>query len=223
MKWLLTTLLSCAVLASATAQPPAGEAAKVTPTPYYPLQVGNTWTYRVGPEHRYQLKVTKHEKVGDVVCARIEMFVEGNPKSFELVGVTEDGVARYAFENKRLDPPFRFLKLPPKKGETWEVSSALGKTDKSAGEVIKATFKAGEEKVEVPAGKYDAITASTDDLVAAGDQMGVTYYFAKDVGLVKEVIEVAGQKVVHELEKFEPAKADKDKEKDKDKAEATKK
>jgi hypothetical protein len=208
MKWLLTTLLAAAVLSAAAAQPPGAEAVKQTP--YLPLQVGNTWTYRLG-EQKVVLKVAKYEKVGDVTCARVEMLVEGMPKSYEMVGVTDDGVYRYAFEGKRIEPPLRFLKLPPKKGETWPVDSALGKSDKGGGQTIKGTFKAGEEKVTVPERKdaYDTVTAGSDDLDVAGEKMGLTYYFAQNVGMVKQVMDVAGQKVTLELEKFEkgePAK-----------------
>ena len=84
---------------------------------------------------------------------------------------------------------------------------AVGKTDKAAGEALKGTFKAGEEKeVAVPAGKYaDVVTSGGDDLDGNGQKVGFTYYFAKDVGMVKQVIDRGGQKVTIEPEKFEPA------------------
>src|SRR4051812_24542641 len=56
-------------------------------TPYYPLQIGNTWSYRIG-DNRYSLKVAKYEKVGDLNCARLEMVVNGKVVATEDIGVT---------------------------------------------------------------------------------------------------------------------------------------
>jgi len=180
-------------------------AAKAAETPYYPLQVGNTWNYRAG-ENRFAMRVAKHEKVGDTMTARVEMLVDGKVRSSENIGVTADGVYRYAYsttgsaaEDKPATPPVRFLKLPPKKGDTWEVNSKCGN------DTIKGTLKAGEETVSVPAGKYEALTSSCDKMSAGGTDIALTYYFAQNVGVVRQVIEAGGQKVVFELDKFEPA------------------
>jgi hypothetical protein len=170
------------------------------------MQDGNTWTYKVG-DKKFKLRIAKHEKVGDVNCARVEMLEEDAVKSSELIGVTDKGVCRFKFEDKDAAPPILFLKLPPKSGETWKVDSTVGKTDKAPGETLKGTFKLGEEKeVAVPAGKYaNVVTSGSEDLDANGQKIGFTYYFAKDVGMVKQVIDLGGQKVTIELEKFEPA------------------
>jgi hypothetical protein len=172
--------------------------AKAGETPYYPLQEGNAWNYRAG-ENRFTMRVAKREKVGDAMTARIEMVVEGKVRSSENIGVTGDGIYRYKYEDKEAMPPVRFLKLPPKKGDTWEVNSKWGT------ETIKGTFKAGEETVTVPAGKYEAVTSSCDKFTAGDTEIAVTYYFAQNVGVVKQVIEASGQKIIIELEKFEPA------------------
>jgi hypothetical protein len=170
-------------------------------TPYYPLAVGSSWEYKAG-ESKYTLKVTKHEKVGNTLCARVEMFVKDKPVSFEHVGVTNEGVYRHSFESKEAQPPVLFLKLPPKKDEPWKVDSKVG------GESVKGTFKnTGEEDVKVPAGSYKAIVVTSQDLEANGIKMAVTYYFAKDVGMVKQVVVVAGQKVVVELEMYAAGKS----------------
>lgn len=55
----------------------------------------------------------------------------------------------------------------------------------------------------VPAGKYaNVITSGSEDLDANGQKVGFTYYFAKGVGMVKQVIDLGGQKVTTEPEKF---------------------
>jgi hypothetical protein len=76
-----------------------------------------------------------------------------------------------------------------------------------AGEALKGTYKLGEEKeVAMPAGRYaDVLISGSEDLDANGQKIGFTYCFAKDVGMVKQVIDLGGQKVTIELEKFEPA------------------
>jgi hypothetical protein len=95
-----------------------------------------------------------------------------------------------------------FFKLPPKKDQSWNVDSKAG------GASIKGTFKdAGEEDVKVPAGSYKAVVVASQDLEANGVKMSITYYFAKDVGMVKQVVEIAGQKVIVELEKYEAGKS----------------
>jgi hypothetical protein len=200
MKSVSSAALAPTLLLAWAAAAPAQD--KMETTPYYPMAVGTTWEYKAG-DSKYTLKVTKHEKVGNTLCARVEMFVKDKAVSYENVGVTKDGVCRFGFENKgEAKPPVLFLKLPPKKDQSWQVDSKIG------GEQIKGTFKdGGEEDVKVPAGSYKAVVVSSQDLEANGVKMAVTYYFAKDVGMVKQIVEVAGQKVVVELEKYEAGKS----------------
>jgi hypothetical protein len=170
-------------------------------SPYYPLKVGNTWYYKIG-DTKFEMKVTKLEKVDDQTVARIEMSVGGKPQAVEKVGVKDDGLYRYMFEDKKADPPVRFLKLPPKKDETWEVKSTIG------AEKLAGTFKSGEvDELKVPAGTYkNVVTSSSDNLDANGTKISFTYYFAKDVGMIKQTITIQQQQVVIELEKFEAGK-----------------
>jgi hypothetical protein len=173
---------------------------KMTETPYFPLQVGNTWTYRVG-DNKIIYRVSKHEKVGDLLCARVEMLMGDSVKSYEHIAVKDDGVYRCSFEGKETKPPICILKLPPKKDQSWDVATTVG------GESLKGSFKSGaEDGVKVPADTYKTITTSSKDLDAAGMKIDCTYWFAEKVGMVKQEITVMNQKVLLELEKFEPAK-----------------
>ena len=171
---------------------------------YYPLQVGNTWHYKLGENH-FALRVAKFEKVGDYNCAKVEMVVEDKVTAFEHIAVTSDGIVRVAYDQRMSLPPVLFLKLPAKKDVTWKVDSVVGKTDTSPGEKVTGTFKEAElSKVGVPAGLFDnVISCSSQDLDAAGLKLGFTYYFAKGIGMIKEEIDVGGQKVVVELEKYD--------------------
>jgi hypothetical protein len=177
---------------------------KKTTTDYYPLTVGNTWQYKVGTTG-FLLKVAKKEKVktdkGDIECARIELVTNNKTASFEHIGITPDAIVRYTFEGKPAAPPIPFFKLPPKKGASWEVDSKID------GQVLKGKFTSGEEEIKVPAGSFKTVTVTGKDLDVNGRKMTLTYYFADKVGMVKQVIELEGQKIIIELEKFEPAKS----------------
>jgi hypothetical protein len=181
----------------------AGRTADKAPeTPYFPLKVGDSWDYRMG-DTKFTLKVAKFEEVDKQNCARVEMTVGGKLHSYDLIAVKPDGVYRYVTDGNKADPPVCFLKLPPKKDETWKVESSVAGMGKLTG-----TFKSGEvDELKVGDKKYEKlITVSGDDLVAGGQKISVTYYFAKDVGMVKQTLSVNGQQAVIELEKFEAGK-----------------
>jgi hypothetical protein len=201
MKWWTCLPLALPLLLAPGVRAQEG---KMPTSPWFPLAVGTTWVYKSG-DSRFSLRVARHEKVDNVLCARVELLVDGKPTSYEHIGVTADGLYRYDFEGQEARPPIRFLKLPPGRGDTWAVDSAIGKEK----ERLKGTFKTGEvDKFKVPAGTYPkVVTSSGQDLDANGMKLSVTYYFAEKVGVVKQVIDVAGQKIVIELEKFQPPAA----------------
>src|SRR5262249_17618595 len=102
---------------------------KMLTSPYFPMEVGTTWHYRVG-EARFKVKVTKHEKIGGVMAARLETFGDKDKLiSSEHVAVTSDTdgqkIVRVASQNKPLTPPVPFLKLPPKKDQSWKIDSKI--------------------------------------------------------------------------------------------------
>jgi hypothetical protein len=170
-------------------------------TPYYPLKIGNTWTYKIG-DTKFVLKVAKMEERNKQLCARVEMSVNDKVQVVEHVAVKDDGVYRYAFENKDADPPVRFLKLPAKKDESWEIKSTIG------AEKLSGTMKTSEiDKMTVGGKEYEKVIASSsDNLDANGQKISFTYYFAPNVGMIKQTIKIQGQEVVIELEKFEAGK-----------------
>ncbi len=197
-------LFTAVVLLAATAAV-RGADDKTPETPYYPLKVGNVWTYKIG-DTKLTVKVPKFEDVDKQSCARVEMSVGAKVVSFEHVAVKADGVYRYATDDNKAEPPLCFLKLPVKQGDEWKVASTVGAMGKVTG-----TFKTGEvaEDLKVAAGTYkkeDVITVTCNDLDAGGMKVKLTYYFAKGVGMVKQTIAIAGQEIVIELEKYEPAK-----------------
>jgi len=199
MRWLARLSLLVGIVLLSSSATPAQE--KGLDSPYYPLQVGNVWSYKTSDGNKFQLKITAHEKVaGDMPCARVVLLTDNREKDYELIGVNSEGIVRYAFSNVKPDKPVLLLKLPPKAGDTWTVDS------KALGEVIKGTFKVTEEEVKVPAGTFKTFAVRTDDLDANGLKITATSYYASGTGLVKQEIKIGNNTTVVELEKFEPAK-----------------
>ncbi len=146
------------------------------------------------------MRVAKHEKVGDVACALVETVRDGNVVAREHIAATDDGVYRYTANGARIEPPVRFLKLPPRKGDTWKVEANVG------GITVKGTFVAGAEEVKVPAGSYKTVTARSEDTQIGDMKLNVTYYFAPGVGVVKQTGRFGDREVVLELERFDSPK-----------------
>lgn len=167
---------------------------------YYPLQVGNQWTYKSSSGHQVVVRVTKEEKIGDVPCARLETSVEGKAQSSEHLAAKPDGVYRYAGNGVKFDPPILILKLPAKKGETWKVDSKYGSV------TIRGGYATTAERVTVPAGAYEAVAVRGEGFQIGDTPAETTAWYAPGVGLVKQVADFGGKKTTLELEKFEAGK-----------------
>lgn len=167
---------------------------------YFPAAAGNKWEYKT-TEGKVTTTIIKEEEIGGVMCWRLEADTADGKKTTEYVHVAPDGVYRYQASGQNIVPPLLFLKLPPKPGATWEVDSKV--LNKS----LKGTFTLSEGEVTVPAGKYeDVLIVKSTNFKVDGQDLPHTYYFAKGVGIVKQVVTFAGQDIVLELEKFTPAK-----------------
>jgi hypothetical protein len=207
MNRLARLLLICPVLFGSAAALTARD--DLAERPYYPLQVGTTWHYKAG-DSKFTIRVAKHEKVGDTLCALLEVERDGKVIASEHLAVAIDGVYRHDQikvgkdgkpSTQTLKPPLLVLKLPPKKGEKWQVDS------KADGEICRGTFQiADEEEVKVPAGTYKAVRVACPDLEVGGLKSILTTYYASGVGMVKQVIQVGNTRIEFELTKFEPAK-----------------
>ncbi len=211
-RWLLLPLLALNwLLTGLNGQPPAksddkpkaAETAKSAAgpdTPYYPTKVGTTWTYKVG-DKKVSTRVSRLEEKGAYDCAVVETLVDGNVVATEHVAATKEGLYRVAFNGQEPKEPILFLKLPAKKGESWDV-----KTD-AAGETIDGKFTEGEEEIRVPISqdKIKTVT-STGDFKINGQDAHFAYWINEKYGVVKQQLTIGAQEVVLELEKFEEGK-----------------
>jgi hypothetical protein len=212
MKRLIRALFVCLALLPATAKLAAQD--KLKETPYYPLQVGTIWHYR-GGDGKFIVRVVKHEKVGDTLCALLETKRDGKVVGSEHLAVAADGVYRHDLtamqpqtdpndKNKTvgqavtqtLKPPLLVLKLPPKKGDTWKVDS------KGEGKTFRGGFRVDEQEIKVAAGTYKTFRVASQDVEVNSLKTNIQTHFAEGIGIVKQVIEVGDAKVEIELEKF---------------------
>lgn len=172
-------------------------------TEYHPLKVGSTWHYKLGPAKAI-MRVQKYEKIGDIPAALVEIKVGDQLLSHSHFAVLKDGVYHVAKQGKKIEPPLLDFPTVPTLGKTWKVDSKG-----PDGEVMKGSFSISKEEVtvEVPAGKFKAIEVIGDDIDLGGQKAKSKQYFVKGIGWVKQEIDAGGgNKLVMELEKYEPAK-----------------
>ncbi len=169
---------------------------------YYPLKKGSVWEYATAGK-TFQIKLVDFEMVGDTMCAKLESILNGNQVASEHVAVKDDGIYRYKYNNIEINPPLKFLELPAAPDKKWQVDSKA--STPSGGElVLKGEFTTKSEKVKVPAGDYQAISASSTGFEVMSQKLEMIYYFAPDVGMVKQNVKVGNSNVVVELQKYTP-------------------
>jgi hypothetical protein len=172
------------------------------PGNYYPLQAGNEWKYRVevgGNSAQAVSRIAKVETIDGTSLARLEAKVNDNIVATEHLRATDKGVFRYRNNGQEINPPICLLKYPAKSGDKWEGDITVGK------EKGKYFCETKEEQVDVPAGKFKTMKV-TVTLESKGQKVTTAYWFAKDVGFVKQTVEAGDLNINMELEKFDLAK-----------------
>jgi hypothetical protein len=207
------------------------QAAAVYESDFYPLRVGNHWRYKVtahgdapgkdvpgkdspvveitvDKQEPYDNKSTqdKKEVVEPILRSQLKV-VSGAKVLTENVAVLKDGVYRFstggtdlAPAGKEITPPLRFLKLPVMSGETWTVNSA------SEGVGLTGTFSCADEAVKVPAGQFQTKHIASKDFQLGTQKMSIDYWFAKNIGMVKQRVRVGNSDILLELEEFKAGK-----------------
>jgi hypothetical protein len=200
---------------------------------YYPLKEGNYWIYRAidsksaeakndplakqdekrrYPKVRIEVdrkeiyerrskKDNKTEEVDKYVGFFLKSTSEGKT-TFDHVVVMDEGVYRVSVAGTPITaptpitPPLLFFKPV----QSWECKSVSGN------KTIKGIFTAKSENVSVPKGSFDAIVVSFRDGPENDRRIEIDYWFAKDVGLVKQRVKSKGNEMILELEEFKLAK-----------------
>ncbi|HZZ80766.1 MAG TPA: hypothetical protein VFE62_19850 [Gemmataceae bacterium] len=176
---------------------------KSTPPNYYPLQAGNEWHYQVTANNqaaKVTTRIAKVETIDGTPMARLE--TSSGPINEHLIQ-NDKGVFRTRFNGAEISPPFQVIPYPVKLGAKWKGNfTVLGEKGKHdyVGEIGPK-----EEMVTVPAGKFQAIRVRLT-LEENGQQSDSTFWFAKNIGIVKQEVSAPGAMFTLELEKFESKK-----------------
>ena len=207
MKRHLQLLAGVGVLILLASAPSFAQKDKKDPLPtttpnYYPLQVDNAWTFKVtvGANSVDAIsRITKIEDIKGEKLARLEATINGNVAATEHLRQTSEGIFRHRNNGQDISPPICLLKYPVKANAKWDGDMVVG-TEKG-----KYSCETKEEEVEVTAGKFKTIRVKIK-LESQGKTIYTTYWFAPDVGFVKQTVEAGELNVVMDLQKFELAK-----------------
>jgi hypothetical protein len=151
-------------------------------------------------EKKFVSSISKHEKIGDTLCAVLETSIDGTVTATEHIAVKDDGIYRFAYNGEKVEPPLRYFKLPPKKGDSWKFECQI------QGQAIKGSFTCDEEEIQIGEKKYKTFSSLTTDFELQGTKISTQYWFSENVGMVKQWFKMGDNEATLELEKFEPAK-----------------
>jgi hypothetical protein len=180
---------------------------------YYPLKVGTTWSYTLTTQQEkktekvvdtYVLTALKEDKVGEQPCVVFEAKVGGKMVATEHIAILKDGVYRLKFSDQSIEPAVCFFKAAAKKGDTWTQDFKVSET------AATGKYEMDVEDVEVRAGKFKgALVVRGEAIEKAGADKKTTkttIWFAKNYGMVKQVIIMDDLRIILELEKMDEPK-----------------
>src|SRR5437763_3284498 len=160
------------------------------PGDYFPLRVGDSWTYRNSEEGGYTLTVLREEpQVAGPGWFVVEL--SSGVKILNVFSKAEGWVWLHAERypeheglEMKYDPPKQYLPNPLVLGQKWEWS---GK-DPTQMEHREKNRVVGFYNITVPAGKFRAIKI-VSEVTGGAIPMTKTYWYADGVGLVKTITE----------------------------------
>ncbi|HSP45665.1 MAG TPA: hypothetical protein VLO30_06705 [Chthoniobacterales bacterium] len=181
------TFAAFALGSGATARKPKSEKPAAD---YFPLRVGDSWTYRNSESGQYTLKVLSEEPqqggpVRYVVELRSEVVIQNVfSKAAGWILFHSENYPEHEGLKATYEPPKQYLPNPPVIGQKWEWT---GK-DPTQMERHETNRVAGFEDVTVAAGKFRAVKV-TSELTGGAIPMTKTFWYAPGVGLVKSTTE----------------------------------
>jgi hypothetical protein len=215
MKTMLRTLIIAALAAfpapllaqtpSKSTQSSSTETGQSKAPNYYPMKVGTKWHYQLDAGNGQKVQLVSEiggvDTINGKSLARLEVAANGKKlPTTEHLQSDDKGVYRVRMNNMEVTPPIQLIKYPLKEGQTW------GGETSAAGQKMKVECSEGKpEEVQVPAGKYQAIPTTitvTQGLI----KLKNVFWFAEDVGIIKQRSEIGPQTVTLELTKYEAGK-----------------
>jgi len=166
----------------------------IPPGDYYPLAVGDTWTYRMSPGTKlYDAQVTATRTIENTKT--YAMAVED---TYSYLVVRNDGVYEYGQGDPSepkvavlFDPPQLVYKLPFEEDSTWNAPVLADPTEKNSETVYVDGQVDGVESVTVPAGTFARCVRVTVDDPRDAPADRTDLWFAPNVGIVKTVTYIA--------------------------------
>ena len=163
-----------------------GKKTKTTKADYFPLRVGDSWTYRNTEAGGYTWKVLNEEQhEGEAVRYIVEVLSGAKilntfSKTDGWVLFHQESYPEHEGLQATYDPPKQYLPNPLVVGQKWESS---GK-DPTQMEHRESSRVVGVETVTVPAGKFRAMKV-VSEIANGGALMTKTSWYADGVGLIK--------------------------------------
>jgi hypothetical protein len=137
-------------------------------------------------------RVEGTENVDGKDLLKCEMYRAGTITNTDLMSVDDHGIICWARINLdgelvRFNPPQTMIAAPLKKGAGWDFNGQAGDL-----KVQQHYDVVGEEKIEVPAGKFHAYRIHGEQTVPS--RMTIDRWFAPGVGIVKDVTTMKDEK-----------------------------
>jgi len=163
---------------------------------FYPLVPGTRWDFSMtvnGVPSEVSYRVAEPEEVNGETQYRIDTLVQRRATSTEHLSHSEQGVVRHRFNGVPMNPPLVLLKNPVKVGESWETSLEVG------GDHIEVQCEIlAQEEVTVPAGEFQTLKVNVATVVNEMNLIS-TYWFAPQIGIVKQEIDLGEDRISIEL------------------------
>lgn len=151
---------------------------------YYPMGVGNTWSYALNKKDPEEIvKITDCNNRKNEGCLH-EHFLYNSIKLYNSFQYINNTVARTSSSNmltgefKKLNPPTIYLKSPVKIGTSW-INIDKGETSKSMITAILQSFS-------VKAGDFNEVVVVETNIFEKNKLKWTKYeYYAPNVGMIK--------------------------------------
>jgi hypothetical protein len=187
VRTLTTTALTLLLLTMSA----AAQKSKAPGHDYFPLRVGDSWTYRMANgDTAYSVKVLGAEKQADGSTRYLVETLAGVKvhalfsKASGWVLMHWERYPEHEGLEVKYEPARQYLQNPLVAASKWEWK---GK-DYTQMELKENNQVVGFEKVTVPAGKFRAMKV-VSQVAGAAIRMTKTYWYADGVGLVKSMTE----------------------------------
>lgn len=187
MRLRLVSKILCSILALSLGCAPASHPVidGVSHSPYYPLEVGNTWTYEHA-DGKKVVTVARHAQIGQRRCALVRETFANDQIIEQHLFADKNGLYVLSINDKILEKPMLILKLPPATGATWNFRTT------SQGIQRQHQFVITKDSVEAPYGSFQCIRVDVKVTGPKESELQYSQWYAENVGMVKQTVSSDG-------------------------------